>query len=660
MWGLFYADVLRPPTIDQLRDEAWRRAKGAEWVEASGAAVLRQCSTSFEQYAADTDSDRQLFHESLSTIDKDVPRTRAQSFANADLRGLVVAYELAVGRDELQRQLRRIATAVVRRTQRGDHHGRRGYTQGQTHVVAALLLFCGEADAFWLLVSLIEKLAPPDLYSEPPAALNGALAEAHVVEALLCLSPRNVTDAEVELTAQVMTIKMAIPLLVDCVALPLMVAVWDTVFLGRGFDYVSYTIAATISVAADARNRRQTARRRGAPGDDERPSFALADETMPLVAIVVKLMQRGSVRRWQTLAGLEGSETDPIYGPYTVLHGPLNDLDGPRGPGDGPTRMLSGPFVRRRLGCRQQGGAGLVASARDVERLARLAPPKRVAALRLAARRALAAAWERPSRVRDLEEQSAFSAAEVEALQAEFSGRQRSRAATDTTRRRTGDGDGECDARLSLPSRPKVLGRAQLLQLLRAAGVPVSSDLAGTVLHCGSDEDGAFAFRDVVCALSSACAGTVGDRLALLFAVYDVDGSGFLERSEIDALVLILAEASTAPASDLEAMLLSLDGDGDGKVSREEWLQAARSPGLLEALGFDVCGFDHPADESSRAMRRSLALRALRAVPRPSDASSSRPRPWFDTFQCCWAPPDGVPPGPPRPPPVRDADATAA
>ncbi|KAJ8601529.1 hypothetical protein CTAYLR_008020 [Chrysophaeum taylorii] len=509
--------VLARHSVEEIKEKKWRRKRGKAWLRCSGAEKLRsECAVSFGEYARLEETDRCLFGEALKTIEKDVPRTMAASFTEPTWRELLREREIERGGESIREEMSRVCVAFVRREGRGDHRACRGYTQGMTFVVAILLLFVDEpSDAFWLLAALVERVAPRDLYSEPPAALAGTAAEAGVVRALLARLPasRREDDEERARTAEMLAVKMAVPLLVDCASAPVAVAVWDTVFVDKTFDLVACAVAATIEVVA---RRRAT---------EQRPRL----HRQPLLCAVLQHLSK--------------------------LVPPL-------------------------------------ATCEDVEEAAASLASADAAAIRAETRSAIAKSWQ--ERLSDLSNLG-FTLAQLEELRDEF--------------RLLAKGDHR-------------LNRSQLLDLLASAKVPLSSTATDRVLDVVDvDADGSFDFKECVCCLSSLSAGTVRERLSFMFAIYDADNSGFLEIREVVDLARVL------PTADLETRLRALDLDGDGKISREEWLLAATSsPDLLDALGVEDPPEREPVFSPLRALdRRASADSFFRDDDdHPASSSSSR------------------------------------
>ena len=61
-----------------------------------------------------------------------------------------------------------------------------GYCQSLNFVVGMMLIFMGEEDAFWLLVTVVERLLPPDYYTK---SMVGTYADqfvlAHIIKKCL-------------------------------------------------------------------------------------------------------------------------------------------------------------------------------------------------------------------------------------------------------------------------------------------------------------------------------------------------------------------------------------------------------------------------------------------------------------------------------------------
>ena len=93
--------------------------------------------------------------------------------------------------------------------------------------------------------------------------------------------------------------------------------------------------------------------------------------------------------------------------------------------------------------------------------------------------------------------------------------------------------------------------------------------------------------------LRQVLSSTMESRSNLYFELFDLDGSGSLDKSEIMHMLLSVSERSNRHAAQVLDMLAGLDTDCDGLVSFDEFLaRATRQPLLLETLErmFMVCG----------------------------------------------------------------------
>jgi Ca2+-binding EF-hand superfamily protein len=92
------------------------------------------------------------------------------------------------------------------------------------------------------------------------------------------------------------------------------------------------------------------------------------------------------------------------------------------------------------------------------------------------------------------------------------------------------------------------------------------------------DNDGTVDFREMICALSTLCRGSLEQRLALAFEAFDTDCSGFLEQDECDRMVALLDahafdecdHSEGRGLSQLAVKLKLADANGDGKLSFDE------------------------------------------------------------------------------------------
>ncbi|KAK1374893.1 Calcineurin B-like protein 1 [Heracleum sosnowskyi] len=81
------------------------------------------------------------------------------------------------------------------------------------------------------------------------------------------------------------------------------------------------------------------------------------------------------------------------------------------------------------------------------------------------------------------------------------------------------------------------------------------------------------------------------DKINFTFILYDMDGTGYIERHEVKQMVIaILLESETKLADEaieriLDQTFLEVDVNRDGKIDREEWLNyVTKNPSLLNIM----------------------------------------------------------------------------
>lgn len=110
-------------------------------------------------------------------------------------------------------------------------------------------------------------------------------------------------------------------------------------------------------------------------------------------------------------------------------------------------------------------------------------------------------------------------------------------------------------------------------------------ELRALFKEADADGSGEVMLRDILNGFAQVLTATQEEQVAFLFTLYDLDGSGTLDRNEIMHMLLSAVSRVDGHATALIDLLATLDADGDGKVTLEEFSgRASRSPHIMGTL----------------------------------------------------------------------------
>ena len=108
------------------------------------------------------------------------------------------------------------------------------------------------------------------------------------------------------------------------------------------------------------------------------------------------------------------------------------------------------------------------------------------------------------------------------------------------------------------------------------------------------DGDQAIDFREFICGLSITCHGSREDKLRWAFNMYDIDKSGAITENELIEIIRSIYNMMSdnevpvteedSPEKLAEKLFLQMDEDGDGEVTIDEFVEAAKDDATILKL----------------------------------------------------------------------------
>lgn len=164
----------------------------------------------------------------VQQIDTDLNRLTLDTVSQPSVRALLES----AGVDRVRDGVRMVLRAYVQR------YRHPGYAQGLHLPAAVLLCFMDAESAFWCTCALVDRLFPRDFFARPPVAMHGLLIDSEVLARLVADALPALASSlgreHLGALMQMLAPKLLVPLFVDELPLPSLLAVWDAVWSAHG------------------------------------------------------------------------------------------------------------------------------------------------------------------------------------------------------------------------------------------------------------------------------------------------------------------------------------------------------------------------------------------------------------------------------------------
>lgn len=144
-----------------------------------------------------------------------------------------------------------------------------------------------------------------------------------------------------------------------------------------------------------------------------------------------------------------------------------------------------------------------------------------------------------------------------------------------------------------------------------------STKFAGFVFDVfDSNKRGCISFREFILALSTTSRGSMDEKLDWAFCLYDVDGDGYIGKSEmmliVDAIyqmvgtVLDLPVDENTPEKRVDKIFKQMDLNRDGRLSKDEFREGSKcDPWIVQALSMELPGLKNK-NRNNRNNKRNI------------------------------------------------------